>query len=77
MAKAQVRRTRITIEVDPVVQQKIAQWAVSEGRPVSNLLRRVLSELVDQRTAVRGAAASSQARPDRPDFGLFGDRQNR
>jgi hypothetical protein len=58
MAKAQVCRTRITIEVDPVVQQKIAQWAVSEGRPVSNLLRRVLSELVDQRTAVRGAAAS-------------------
>lgn len=29
MAKAQVRRTRITIEVDPVVQQKIAQWSPS------------------------------------------------
>jgi hypothetical protein len=58
MAKARAIRSRITIEVDPVIQQKIAQWAVSEGRPVSNLLRRVLSELVDQRMAAKGVAAS-------------------
>jgi len=44
-----VHRTRVTIELDPAVQQKIAQWADREGRPVSNLLRRILSELVDQR----------------------------
>jgi hypothetical protein len=49
MTKARVHRTRVTIELDPAVQQKIAQWADREGRPVSNLLRRILSELVDQR----------------------------
>jgi len=53
MAKDKVHRERITIEVDPDVRQEIAEWAVSEGRPISNLLRRVLSELVDQRTAAR------------------------
>jgi hypothetical protein len=57
MAKERVIRSRITIEVDPVTQHKIAQWAVSEGRPVSNLLRRVLSEIVDRRTAAGETAA--------------------
>jgi hypothetical protein len=58
MAKARTVRSRITIEVDPVIQQKIEQWAQSEGRPISNLLRRVLSEIVERRTTARDAAAS-------------------
>jgi hypothetical protein len=56
MAKERAIRSRITIEVDPVIQQEIAQWAVSEGRPVSNLLRRVLSEIIDRRMAAQGTA---------------------
>jgi hypothetical protein len=58
MAKARTVRSRITIEVDPVIQQKIEQWARSEGRPISNLLRRVLSEIVDRRAAAGEVAAS-------------------
>src|SRR5262249_36310638 len=50
-------RERLTVELAPDVRQQIEQWAASEGRPISNLLRRVLSEIVDQRVAARGAAA--------------------
>jgi hypothetical protein len=56
MAKARVR-SRITIEVAPDVRDKIAEWAVSEGRGVSNLLRRVLSDVVNKRMAARSREA--------------------
>jgi hypothetical protein len=58
MARERVIRSRITIEVDPDTEREIARWAISEGRPVSNLLRRVLSEIVDQRLAAKGARVS-------------------
>jgi hypothetical protein len=57
MAKAHRERTRITIEVDPQVRDEIAEWAAAEGRKVSNLVRRVLSEIIDQRVTAREAAA--------------------
>jgi hypothetical protein len=59
MAKARVHRerTRITIEVDPQVRDEIAEWANAEGRKVSNLVRRVLSEIIDRRVTAREAAA--------------------
>ena len=57
MAKARAHRTRITIEVAPEVEREIAEWVVSEGRGVSNLLRRVLTDIVDQRVTAREAAA--------------------
>lgn len=58
MARERVRRDRIMIEVDPDTHREIVRWAVAEGRPVSNLLRRVLSEIVDQRLAAKGARIS-------------------
>jgi hypothetical protein len=58
MARERVHRSRIMIEVDPDTDREIKRWAVSEGRPVSNLLRRVLSEIVDQRLAAKGARVS-------------------
>jgi hypothetical protein len=58
MTKERVIRSRITIEVDPDTEREIARWAIAEGRPVSNLLRRVLSEIVDQRLAAKGARIS-------------------
>ena len=57
MAKARVHRTRITIEVAPEVESEIADWAAAEGRGVSNLLRRVLTDIVDRRVTAREAAA--------------------
>ena len=58
MAKFKVRahRERITVEVNRDLRQEIARWAVSERRTVSNLLRGVLSDVVNERIA-RGAAA--------------------
>ena len=50
-------QARIAFLLDPHLRQEIEQWAVLEGRTISNLLRRVLSEAVDQRMAARGAAA--------------------
>jgi len=49
-------RERITVEVNRDLRQEIARWAVSERRTVSNLLRGVLSDVVNERIA-RGAAA--------------------
>jgi hypothetical protein len=57
MAKAHRERTRITIEVDPQVRDEIAEWAAAEGRKVSNLVRRLLGEIIDQRVTAREAAA--------------------
>lgn len=63
MATTRAHRERITIEVDPDVWHEIAEWAAAEGRGVSNLLRRVLSEIVDQRVTAREAAARRVRRP--------------
>ena len=48
-------QARIALLLDPNLRQEIEQWAVLEGRTISNLLRRVLSEAVDQRMAARAA----------------------
>jgi hypothetical protein len=53
MVKEKVHRERITIEVDPDVRAFLAGWAQEEGRPLSNLLRRVLSSIADERAAAR------------------------
>ena len=60
MAKARVYRERIMIELDREVRQEIAQRAVSEGRPISNLLRHVLSDLIAQRMAARSRGAAAR-----------------
>jgi CopG-like RHH_1 or ribbon-helix-helix domain, RHH_5 len=58
MAKFRVREERITITLGRSLRQEIAQWAVSERRTVSNLVRGLLSDLVDERMTTRGTAAS-------------------
>jgi hypothetical protein len=60
MAKERAQRNRITFEVDPETQREIERWAISEGRPISNLMRRVVSELVIQRTAARARGAAAR-----------------
>ena len=60
MAKERAQRNRITFEVDPETQREIERWAISEGRPISNLMRRVVSELVDQRSAARARGAAAR-----------------
>ena len=55
MAKPRVRRERLTIEVSRDVRDEIVQWAVAEERTISNLLRHVLGELIDQRMAAKVA----------------------
>jgi hypothetical protein len=57
MARERVHRDKVTVELDPDVRREIARWAVSEGRGVSNLLRRVLSDVVNERMAARSRGA--------------------
>jgi len=58
MAKFKVRahRERITVEVNRDLRQEIARWAVSERRSVSNLLRDLLTDAVNERMPARMAA---------------------
>jgi hypothetical protein len=62
MAKPRIRRERLTIEVSPDVRQEIVQWAVAEERTISNLLRHVLGELIDQRLAAKLTAVNRPIR---------------
>ena len=59
MAKFKVRaqRERISVELGPDLRQEIARWAVSERRTVSNLLRNLLTDAVNDRMAAQGTAA--------------------
>jgi len=40
---AAARRERLTVEVDTDLRKSIAHWAREEGRPVRNLLRRIVA----------------------------------
>ena len=40
---AAARRERLTVEVDTDLRKSIAHWAREEGRPVANLLRRIVA----------------------------------
>ena len=42
---------RITVEVDPKLDAFLKQWAREEGRGLSNLLRRLVTAIVDKRMA--------------------------
>ena len=45
-AKPKQHRERLTIQVEPDVRASLLQWADEEGRPVGNLVRRVLRSAV-------------------------------
>jgi len=64
MAKFKVRahRERIAFELDRNLRQEIARWAVSERRSVSNLVRDLLTDAVNERMAERLAARGPAGR---------------
>jgi hypothetical protein len=43
------RRPRLTIEVDVATRDELVEWADEEGRPVGNLVRRLLAHVVSER----------------------------
>jgi hypothetical protein len=51
MTNAKPRRERLTVEVEPDVRASLAQWADEEGRPIGNLVRRVLTNVVAEHEA--------------------------
>jgi hypothetical protein len=53
MATERVDRSRITFEVDPAVRAFLEGWAKEEQRPLSNLVRRLISGIADKRMAAR------------------------
>jgi hypothetical protein len=58
--KVQPHRQRITIEVNRDLRQEIARWAISERRTVSNLLRDLLTDAVNEQMPARMAARSER-----------------
>ncbi len=40
---------KLTVVVEPETRAELAEWAREEGRPVGNLLRRILHQSVEQR----------------------------
>lgn len=58
---AAIRRERLTVEVDTDLRRSIDRWAREEGRPVSNLVRRIVATATaehDRRQRVEKAGAS-------------------
>jgi hypothetical protein len=43
------RRERLTVEVEPEVRAELVEWADEEGRPLGNLVRRLLAHVVSER----------------------------
>ena len=50
---------KLTLVVEPETRDALAEWAREEGRPVGNLLRRIIAKSIEQRQAQlqQGAAA--------------------
>jgi hypothetical protein len=44
-----LRRPRLTVEIEPEVRDELVEWALEEGRPVGNLVRRLLAGVVNER----------------------------
>ena len=47
---------KLTILLEPETRDAVAKWAAEEGRPVSNLLRRLVEQACVQRRQQRAAA---------------------
>jgi hypothetical protein len=54
MAK-QKRREKLTVEIEPDLRKSLTKWATEEGRPVGNLLRRIVAKAVEAQSAERAA----------------------
>jgi hypothetical protein len=40
---------KLTLVIEPETRAELAEWAREEGRPVGNLLRRIVCKSVEQR----------------------------
>jgi hypothetical protein len=52
---------RTTVELEPIVHAALVRWGREEGRPLSNLLRRVLNGIVAERDRDASATAAEMA----------------
>jgi hypothetical protein len=59
------RKEKLTVELDPELRDSLARWAQEEGRPLGNLLRRIVALSVAQREqqAQRGDPPSHAGLP--------------
>ena len=49
---------KLTVALEPATRGELEQWAAEEGRPVANLLRRIVARsLQDRRAAQQEQAA--------------------
>jgi hypothetical protein len=55
MAKA---AEKVTVVLEPDARDAVARWAAQEGRPVSNLVRRIVSQALERRTAEQQQVAA-------------------
>ena len=40
---------KVTVMLEPETRDELTEWAHQEGRPVGNLLRRIVNQSLDQR----------------------------
>jgi hypothetical protein len=48
---------KLTVVLEPEQRSELAEWACEEGRPVSNFVRRLVGECIEERRAVQEHAA--------------------
>jgi len=49
---------KLTVVLEPETRNELAEWAREEGRPVSNLLRRLVGKCIEERRAVQQERAA-------------------
>jgi hypothetical protein len=49
---------KLTLVLEQPLREELAQWAIEEGRPISNLLRRVVHQALEQRRQQQGELAA-------------------
>jgi hypothetical protein len=51
-------KEKLTLVLDAAAREEVARWAVEEGRPVSNLLRRIVQAAIERRAAEQQGLAA-------------------
>jgi hypothetical protein len=62
MEQSMGARLRLSIEIDRELREALARWADDEGRPLGNLLRRIVALSVAQREEQARPGAQAHAR---------------
>ena len=55
------KREQISLMLEPGLRESLTRWAEEEGRPVGNLLRRLVAKAVAQHVRRRASAGAEQA----------------